>query len=205
MKHKMRFILLVVLGGVSSAAYAEIYQCKDANGAMSFQDQPCENETVKVTGTKSGTQSNAQSLSSDKMLEVLARMTGESVDQMQDPKYRQAAEALVVTDVSKAYAFTKLHGAPVPYCDGSVAQALADYESKASEAISLGKHYYTNGIDVTVGDQSFKHTGAELTYALDQSIAQKIASFESMDASAMNRICEETIEALATLSQVYSN
>lgn len=134
----MKYLPLIFLFTFTSLHASTFYQCKDEAGKVSFQDQPCEGETIKTTETKGDFNAGFRGV----MIKALAKMSGKSEAQLQDPKVREAAEAYAATDAAKSYAFTKIYGVSAKYCGSSVQTALSKYKSKASEIIALGKYYY---------------------------------------------------------------
>ena len=198
---KKILFLIITLLTYTSISFAKIHQCKSEDGSISYQERPCAKETVKVLGNKD----KARKFSEAQMLEALSKMTGKSISELNTPKYRQAAEALVVTDVSKAYAFTIIHEAPLKYCDNSVRNSMNNYKSLASDAILLGKHYYSAGINLKIGDKQFSKSGQELTTALKKMVDERKRKYTSMDDSQKKKLCSETKQALEFLSKAYEN
>lgn len=198
---KKILFLTVFLLTYAPASFSKIHHCKKADGGVSYQEKPCKTATVKVLGDRG----KARKISKEQMLLALSNMTGKSVSELNSPKYRQAAEALVVTDVSKAYAFTIIHEAPLKYCDNSVRSAMNNYKSLASNAILLGKHYYSEGIDLKVAGKKFSHSGHDLTDALEKMVSKKKRQYATMNNRQKKSLCSETKQALDLLAKVYQN
>lgn len=141
----------------------------------------------------------------DQMVRVLSKMSGKSESELNDPKIRQAAEGLAAVDAAKSYAFTKIYGVSAKYCGADVQSALEDYESKASEIISLGKYYYDNGIHVSLGDKSIDTSGQELTDGLNGMLSKLNQEHSNADEATLKRKCREASQALKSLAMVYGS
>lgn len=141
----------------------------------------------------------------EEMIRALAKLTGKSEAELEDPKIRQAAEGLAATDAAKSYAFTKIYGVSARYCGSSVKAALNNYESKASDIIALGRHYYTNGINIVIGGNKISQSGQELTDGLNTMLEKLDREHKSANKSELERKCKEASKALEALTQVYGS
>jgi hypothetical protein len=200
---KYKILLIAIVGAFFTKPIyaADLYHCKQADGRMSYQDRPCEVETVKVE--ESGSRSSV--LSQEHMLRVLAKMTGKTEEDLKDPKLRQAAEVLVATDAGKAYAFTKVYGVATEFCGPEVSQQLRIYEEKAHEVISLGKYYYYSGMYFQVGNKNISHSGKELTDALNKMLEKETKKYKYANRIKLDGLCKEATKALKSLAMVYSH
>ena len=158
----MRTILIFMFIFSSVANAGELYQCKNANGEMSYQDKPCKGETV----SKSNFKDEHVTQFTEAMIKTLAKMTGKSEEELKDPDKRKAIEVLAATDAAKSYAYTKVYGVSAKYCKGNVSKKLANYETRAADIINLGKYYYQNGIKANIKGKDHSKTGKELTDGL---------------------------------------
>lgn len=197
----MKHLPLIFLFIFSPLHANTVYQCKDETGKVSFQDQPCEGETIKTTETKGGGNAGFRK----EMIKALAKMSGKSEAQLQDPKVREAVEVYAATDAAKSYAFTKIYGVSAKYCGSSVQTALSKYKSKASEIIALGKYYYTNGIHLNIGSNKKNVSGAELTTGLNGMLAELDSEHKSSSSTKLERKCNSAYQSLTSLAQVYGN
>ena len=141
----------------------------------------------------------------DEMIRTLARMTGKSVDELKDPKIRQAAEILAATDAAKSYAFTKIYGISAKFCDDSVKNDLKNYEDKASDIIALGKYYYLNGIQAHIEGRNLSKTGRELTEGLNGMLKKIENEHKSASPAKLKSKCTEASKALKVLAALYSS
>jgi hypothetical protein len=192
--------MLMLFFMFTGSAFAKIYHCKNQDGTTSYQEHSCKNKTVKTLG-----ENKARTASKEQIIYALSKLTGKTKDELNSPKYRAAAEALVVTDVSKAYAYSLVHAAPLKYCDQSVSKSLSNYKLVAKDAIVLGKHYYSEGIDLKVGGKQFSHSGPELTSALQDMINKKSRLYASMNKAQIKSLCSQTKQALDLLSKTYEH
>lgn len=137
------------------------------------------------------------------IMEVAALM-GKEVDP-NDPKALQAAEAFLVSDAAKAYAFTRIHAVPLEFCpeNSELAQAFSNYKASAKRIIALGQSYYANGIDLTLGEKRMRKSGEELQDGLNGMLEGIRRGYEEADAQAIGAKCNESVEALRVLAQLY--
>jgi hypothetical protein len=193
--------ILIFVFFFSSAAYAgELYQCKNADGEMSYQDKPCKGETV----SKSNFKDNHTAQFTEAMIKTLAKMTGKSEEELKDPDKRQAIEVLAATDAAKSYAYTKVYGVSAKYCQGNVSKKLANYESRAADIINLGKYYYQNGIKANIKGKDHSKTGKELTGGLNKLVNKLDAEHKSASKPQLTKKCKEAAQALDMLTKLYS-
>ncbi|QSP94018.1 hypothetical protein LPB19_12550 [Marinobacter salinisoli] len=177
-----------------------LYHCKQADGNMSFQDRPCNGETLKIESSASG-----GPLSEEQVIAVVARLTGRDESALDDPKLRQAAEVLVAVDAGKAYAFTKIYGAAEPYCGNQISRALMHYKDKAHDVISLGQYYYSTGLYFQVGTDSVSHSGSELTAALNEMLVEERKKYQYANKIELGKRCKAAVQALRSLTTMYGN
>jgi len=197
---KFSFIFCVFFSLFSYAG--SIYQCQNENGQTSFQDKPCIGEVVKVTEVKEGLKNAGYK---SQMIKALSKMTGSSESDLKDPTVRKAAEALAAVDAAKSYAFTKIYGISAKYCGTSVKNALENYTSKASDIISLGEHYYSNGIYINIGSKKTSHSGHELTEGLNGMLNKLDNEHKSAEKGKLERKCKEASQSLKSLVMLYGN
>ena len=198
----MKLLIIICLFGSSLSYAGSMYQCKNENGQTSFQDRPCEGETVKVSESTNGFKNEGYK---NEMIKALSKMTGKSESELNDPKIRQAAEGLAAVDAGKSYAFTKIYGVSAKYCGSDVKNALANYESKASDIIALGKYYYSNGIHISVGNKKLSHSGQELTQGLNGMLTKLDNEHKTASKVKLNAKCKEAAQALKSLAMVYGS
>lgn len=134
----------------------------------------------------------------------LSLLMGKEIDP-KDTKALQAAEAFLVTDAAKAYAFTKVHGVPLEFCpnDQSLIEAMNKYQDSAKEIIALGKIYYDAGIDLVVGEKRIQQSSSALNKGLDEMLNGIRQELKESDEKALEKKCNEATKALAALAQVY--
>lgn len=137
------------------------------------------------------------------IMEVTSLM-GKEIDP-NDPKALQAAEAFLVSDAAKAYAFTQIHAVPLEFCpeNSELAKALSDFEASAKGIIALGQSYYANGIDLTLGEKRINKSGQELQDGLNGMLEGIRKELEGADSQGIGAKCKESIEALRMLAQLY--
>jgi len=180
---------------------ATMYHCENANGEKSFQDRPCEEKTIKTEKPKSVDNEQFKKA----VARVMARRTGKSEADLNDPKIRQAAEVFAITDAGKAYAYTKVYGISAEYCGPKVKDALQEFQSTAHDSITLGKYYYTVGIDVQLGSKRYQHSGEELTSGLQQLLTKTRNEHESANRINLRSKCQKAEKALKSLSKLYGS
>ncbi|WP_265049473.1 DUF4124 domain-containing protein [Alkalimarinus alittae] len=178
-----------------------MFKCTDNAGQVSFQDRPCaKDETMKEIKLEKSQESSATP-NKKELIEILAKAYGKKLDP-NDPKMLQAAEAFLVTNAGKAYAFTKVYGVSLEFCPNnqSLINAMNTYKRKAKNSIALGKIYYRDGYDLQLGQKRFKHTGQQLTKGLDDMLVG-LRKEHKRDPKGK---CKESIQALKSLAMVYS-
>ena len=137
------------------------------------------------------------------IIEVAALM-GKEVDP-NDPEALQAAEAFLVLDAAKAYALTHVHAVPLEFCPKNfeLADALSNYKKSAEVITALGQSYYANGFDLTFGEKRIRKSGQELQDGLNRMLEGIRKDYEGADAQAARAKCNESVEALRVLAQLY--
>jgi hypothetical protein len=138
------------------------------------------------------------------LITEVAALMGQTVDP-NDPKALQAAEAFLVADAAKAYAFTKIHAVPLEFCPDNTAlvNALAAYKTAAKGIIALGQHYYAHGIDLMIGEKHISNTSQALNDGLIEMLEGSRKEFKGVDREAIETKCNESVEALRMLVQLY--
>ena len=141
----------------------------------------------------------------EELIRTVAALLGRDLDP-EDPDAQNAAEAFLVADAAKAYAFTKVHAVPLEFCpdDGDLAEALSAYETDAARIISLGKHYYEQGLDVTVGDRRIQHSGEALRSSLDELLDDQRREVADLNEAGQAERCRQARAALVQLRQLYA-
>ena len=196
------FIALILLFLIIvNASARDVYHCINEKGEKSFQDEPCEDKTVKIEKPKSADSERYR----EEITKQLARISGKTEEELKDPKMREAVEALVVADAGKAYAFTQIYDISAQFCGSTVRNALDNYKKSAAETIALGKYYYTVGFDLKVGDKHLKKSGQELTSALNTMLSNLKKEHQSASKSQLKYKCREAQQALKSLSLVYGS
>ncbi|WP_154222912.1 DUF4124 domain-containing protein [Marinicella rhabdoformis] len=204
MKNKMLLsakgcVLFVLFFGCQIQA-GTIYQCKNEDGATAYQDHPCDGGAIEF---------EPPSFNNDKfkvvMAKTLAKLAKESGKGANDPKIQKAAEVMAMTDAAKSYAFTQIHGVAVKHCGAPVKQAMAKYQSNASDIIALGKYYYTHGIHAELGEKNISQTGKELTDGLQGMLDKMDREHASAGKDKLKRKCKEAVSALKMLTMLYAN
>ncbi len=156
---------------------------------------------------KEGNEMPPSNLTEEQKISIIAEMGkafGVEVDP-KDPKTLQAAEAFIVSDAAKAYAFTKIHALPLEYCKDNkeLINAKNNYQEKAKDIISLGKYYYEHGYNLKIGDNTFSHTGSELTAALEKMLDEMRSELSGLDEKTVSNKCGEAIKAFESLAMLY--
>ncbi len=199
----MKFLTAFFLIFSQLAFSGSLYQCKDNNGNMAYQDSPCTREAVKVSKSKDNFDNNQFK---NEFIKTLAQMTGKSVSELKnDPKARQVAEALAVTDAAKSYAFTKIYGVSAKFCEGKVKNDLENYQKKAADIIALGRYYYTNGIHIDIEGKNLSKTGQELTEGLNGMLRKLEREHAEANSGELKKKCKEASRALTSLAMLYSS
>lgn len=139
-----------------------------------------------------------------KLIAELSAAMGKEIDP-NDPKSIQAAEAFLITDASKAYAFTKIHAVPLEFCPNNQAliNALSNYKNSAKNIVALGEHYYINGFELKIGNKHITKTGAELTAGLNEMLDSMRKELLDSDNTDVTKKCNESSEALTFLVKMY--
>lgn len=168
--------------------------------------------TLVLISTSSYSDSSKNINNSSKMTEKektefiteFAKAMGQKVDP-NDPKTIQAAEAFLVADAGKAYAFTKIHGLAQEFCkdNSELNSAMSTYKDKAKSIIALGNTYYQDGFDLQLGEKKMKKTGKELTDGLNEMLEGMREEYSLADEKQLKRKCNESTEALNILAMVY--
>jgi hypothetical protein len=191
------FILCIAL---TIDAHA-LYKCNDSTGQISYQQRPCatDEEEAKISGQNSGNHHSADE--KKKLILSMGKMLGKELDP-NDPKMLQAAEAMLVTDAAKAYAFTKIYGVSLEFCPDNKAliDAMNNYKRTAENHIKLGAIYYRDGVDLQIGEKRFKHSGQELTQGLDG----MLEDLRNKHRKNAEKNCRESTNALNTLAKLYA-
>jgi len=198
----MKFLALSLLLSSSVAYAAPVYKCKTDSGRIAYQDKPCTGEVLKVTEQKSGFGNEGFKR---ELLKALAKMTGKSESELNDPKVRQAVEGLAAVDAGKSYAFTKIYAISAKYCGPSVQSALANYETKASDIIALGKHYYTKGIHINLGNKEISNSGQQLTEGLDRLLVKLDSEHKGASKAKRQSKCNKEEKEQETMVKHYGN
>jgi hypothetical protein len=138
------------------------------------------------------------------LITEMAEAFGKKVDP-NDPKTIQAAEAFIVTDAGKAYAFTKVYAVPLEFCNDNseLIAAKNKYMESAKDIIRLGEYYYTHGFSLTLGDKAIAKTGEELTEGLEKMLGGIRTELNGSDKKKISKKCSESIEAFNSLAKLY--
>ena len=138
------------------------------------------------------------------LLIQLSSAMGRDIDK-NDTEALQAAEAFLVSDAAKAYAFTKVHSVGLEFCpnDQALIEALNRYQESARDIIALGKIYYDSGIDLTIGEKRMKKSSSELNGGLDEMLNGIRKEYEELTDEEVALKCNEASKALTALSQIY--
>lgn len=134
----------------------------------------------------------------------LSSLMGKDIDP-NDTKALQAAEAFLVTDAAKAYAFAKVHGVALEFCpnDQTLIEAMTKYQDFAKGIIALGKIYYASGIDLTIGEKQVKKSSLELNKGLDGMLDGIRREYKELDEKKVAKKCKESTKALTALARLY--
>ncbi len=197
---KLIGVLCLCLGTAATAT--PIYHCQNEQGDPVFQAGPCSGQTIQVI-TSQADNPNAQYGQS--VIRALSQMTGKAKPDLSDPKMRQAAEVLAVTDAAKSYAFTQIYAVSAKHCGAAVQAGLDEYQAQAAVTIALGKYYYQTGIQATIGTREFNESAAKLTAGLQQMTDKLEQEHQDADAEQLQRKCQEASQALASLALLYAN
>ena len=124
-----------------------------------------------------------------------------------DTEAVQVAEGFILSEASKAYAYTKLLAVPLEFCsedDGSeLITAKNNYTKIAEEWIRLGEYYYNHGFSFTLGGETMGQAGEELTAELENGVAEIRAELVGADKATIAAKCSESIEAYNSLVGLY--
>lgn len=139
-----------------------------------------------------------------KLIAELSAVMGKEIDP-NDPKSLQAAEAFLITDASKAYAFSKIHAVPLEFCPNNqvLTNALSNYRKSAKKIIELGEHYYIKGFELKIGDKRIVKTGSELTAGLNEMLDGMRKELRDSGNEAVTKKCNESSKALTFLAKMY--
>lgn len=202
--HVVRFIFLA-LSIFHGAAHAAIYQCQEPDGNTVFQDTPCphDDRTLKKTTNRTAPPPLGDEYKS-KLIAAFASMLGERVDKS-NPKWQQAAEAFLVADAGKAYAFSRIHAVPLEFCfpREPLLAAMDNYNKRAQKFIALGAYYYTHGFDLQLGEKRMRSTGPELQQDLERKISEIRSDYAALGDTARQRKCDRAVDTLRQLSILY--
>ena len=146
-------------------------------------------------------------LTNDQKITIITEMAkafGKKVDP-NDPKTIQAAEAFIVADAGKAYAFTKVYAVPLEFCNDNseLLAAKNNYMEKAKDIISLGEYYYIHGFSLALGDETITTTGEELTVGLEKMLEGIRVELINSDEKTISAKCSESIDAFNSLAKLY--
>ncbi|MFV8784462.1 DUF4124 domain-containing protein [Microbulbifer sp. SA54] len=175
------------------------FKCVDDEGQTKFQDRPCaKDESMEEIKSSNATDDENRK---KELITNLAKSIGRDIDPS-DPEALQAAEALLVTDAAKSYAYTKIFGISLEFCPNNkeLAEAMENFKRNASDSITLGSIYYRDGYDLTIGKKRFNHTGRQLTDGLDGMLNKLRKEHER----SRETKCRESVQALRSLAKLYN-
>jgi len=138
-------------------------------------------------------------------LATLSNLMGKEIDP-DDPTAIQASEAFFAVDAAKSYAFSRIHGVALEFCPNETAlkSAMERYKKAAKAQIALGEIYYSEGFNLTLGQQRMVKSGQELTDGLNEILEGIKQEYRNADPEHVLEKCRESTKALNVLADFYS-
>ncbi len=198
----MKYVYCSLLCFSLSVWAGPIYQCESESGALTYQQLPCEGETIEVINDA---EQKHKVMFTQAMIQTLSQLTQKKSQEYNNSKKLKAIEVLAMTDAAKSHAFTEIYTISAKHCGREVESKLLNYKNQASEVIALGAYYYSQGIDANIDGKDFSQSGQDLTEAL-RGMTQKLdREHQRANPAELARKCKEASQALASLAFLYSN